>query len=168
MRKSDLKDGMIVELRNGKRYMFISELNLFVGEKLGVDVAWYNDGFSIDGNDFKGYSIDKVFKPIKNGSFSEILSNSKELIWERKGVEKLTQEQYDKLKALLTVGYNWVAKDEDGEIYAYDSKPIRGVICWFHVDNENCIKLKNFELSFIDRKEDAPRSIVDLLKLEVK
>lgn len=162
MKKSDLKDGMVVEFRNGKRYMFISEIDLFVGNEIGVNFQ------DVEFQDLGGYSIVKVFKPIKNGCFSDILSKSHELIWEHKEVEKetLTQDQHDKLKALLLLGFSWIARDKDGEIYAYDSIPFKGDADWFNRGDN--IRLKKLDLPFIKWEESAPRSIEDLLKLEIK
>ena len=35
----------------------------------------------------------------------------------------LTDEQREQLKALWTLGGRWLAEDEEGDIFAYDSKP---------------------------------------------
>lgn len=174
MKKSDLKDGMVVELRNGNRYMFISEINNFISETLGYDQYSFNDDLThcID----EECDIMKVFKPIKNGCFSDILKISNELIWERKEVENenltLTQDQHDKLRALRTLGYNWIARDKDSYLYAYNKKPIKMITCWERNDNDDSYVLSlsvlGFNIPFIKWEENKPRSIEDLLKLEVK
>lgn len=166
MKKSELKDGMVVEFRNGKRCMFISEMGFFVGDKVGVDVTLLNRDLDFDNANFKEYGVVKVFKPIKNGCFSDILSKSHELIWERKEVETLTQDQHDKLRALLSLGYNWISRDKDGESFSYDLKPVKGYAIWF--GNGDYIRINTFDIPFIKWEEDEPRSIEELLKLEIK
>lgn len=43
----------------------------------------------------------------------------------------LTDEQREQLKALYTLGYRWLAKDENGATYAYDKQKLaKGLTVW--------------------------------------
>ena len=43
----------------------------------------------------------------------------------------LTNEQREQLKALYTLGYRWLAKDENGATYAYDKQKLaKGLTVW--------------------------------------
>lgn len=166
MKKSDLKNGMVVELRNGIRYMFILEIDMFIGRIIGDDLSSYN--YDLTHMHDREYDIVKIFKPTKNGRFSEIISKSHELVWERKEVEKetLTQEQHDKLKALLILGYSWIVRDKGGKICSYNSKPVKSNMDWFC--SGDLLRITTFDIPFIKWEEDEPRIIEDLLKLEIK
>lgn len=92
--KTDLKDGMVVEQRNEKRFLVIADR---VVDELGYNTL---EGY---GNDLKYiqykenvFDIIKVFK-IKNRSvksLAEIFEDScLDLIWERKETKKMTVEE---------------------------------------------------------------------------
>ena len=45
----------------------------------------------------------------------------------------LTDEQREQLKALYTLGYRWLAKDENGATYAYDKQKLaKGLTVWLN------------------------------------
>ena len=47
----------------------------------------------------------------------------------------LTDEQREQLRAIWTLGGRWIAKDGTGNVFAYDSKPQKIMIC-FHWNND--------------------------------
>lgn len=166
MKKSDLKDGMILEVRKGTRYLLTNGVMRSMDSF--VHLNEFNDDLTCRYNYFK-LDIVKVYKDTGIFSLSNIFDDRYlELIWERKWVETLTKDQHDKLKASLTIGLNWIAKDGDGKIYVYDSKPNKGFTCWIGDNNKNYIRIKTFELPFIKWEENEPRKIEELLKLEIK
>lgn len=103
MKKQDLKDGMILETRNGKRYLF----------------------------------------------------NDREI---------------EIIKALKTLGYEWLARDydDDDALYVFTVKPERknGYKMWFDSGEEHYFfPIKEKELfNFIEWEDDEPTNIDDLLK----
>lgn len=164
MKKSELKDGMILETRNETRYLLTNGIMRSMDGFLRLKE--FNDDLIV-GNKYFQLDIVKVYKDTGMFSLSNIFDDRYlELIWERKGVEKLNRDQHDKLKALLLLGFNWIATDKNGEIYTYYSIPFKGDIKWNN--NDDYIILKNLDLPFIKWEEDEPRSIENLLKLEVK
>ena len=52
----------------------------------------------------------------------------------------LTDEQWDQLKAIWTLGGRWIAKDGTGNVFAYDSKPQKIMICchWNNDEDGEC------------------------------
>ncbi len=100
--KDDLKDGMVVEQRNGKRFLVIADR---VVDELGYNTL---EGYGDDLKDIQceenAFDIVKVFR-IKNRSvksLEEIFEDScLDLIWERKETKKMTvEEMRQKLEAL--------------------------------------------------------------------
>lgn len=65
----------------------------------------------------------------------------------------------------------WIARDRDGELVHYRSKPDRGISCWMNGGKLLCVgrhfpTIKN-EFSFITWDDKEPWSVGELLKLEV-
>ena len=100
MTKSDLKNGMVVELRNGKRFLIVNDLGI------GIDSFIILDGFSgYDENlyDVIGdstFDITKIYKTVGN-TFKTIFDNEGlSLIWEREET-KLSKEDKQIIKKSL-------------------------------------------------------------------
>ena len=51
-----------------------------------------------------------------------------------------TDEQREQLKAIWTLGGRWIARDGNGNVFAYDSKPQKVMICchWNNEKNGEC------------------------------
>ena len=98
MKKSDLKNGMVVELRNGKRFLIVNDRGI------GKDTCINLDGFGgYDENlyDINGdsiYDITKIY--ISSGrTFKNLFDNeSLSLIWEREEQPKLSNEDKQIIK----------------------------------------------------------------------
>ena len=97
MTKSDLKNGMVVELRNGKRFLIVNDRGI------GKDTCISLDGFGgYDENlyDVIGYSeydITKIYKTEGN-TFNNLFDNERlSLIWEREEA-KLSNEDKQIIK----------------------------------------------------------------------
>lgn len=94
--KSDLKNGMIVELRNGFRGIVIND-NLILGNKLYSELLNYNDDLSIkynlNGNDL---DIIKVYTAWSYMGFEDYLKDDNlDIIWERQESKKMTLKQVE-------------------------------------------------------------------------
>ena len=92
MKKSDLKNGMVVETRNKEKGIILNEkiilkdgfVNIYdLDENLECNFALSRDG----------YSIDKIYKHTPN-CFDDLLNFEKnmELLWERKKQPKLSEK----------------------------------------------------------------------------
>lgn len=92
MTLQDLKTGMVVEIRDGGKYMIVN----LDGELFGIGMNCY---ITLDGEqphksnmtwpDNSDLDIMKVFKPAL-GSFNYMLSDERNRIWDREEVRKMT------------------------------------------------------------------------------
>ena len=87
--KADLKDGMVVEYRDGDRRLVIDEY--LVGKDAHYELSAYNENLE---NEYPGLTIMKVFKIYRRAILGNILDDDNlELIWERAESKKMTIEE---------------------------------------------------------------------------
>lgn len=159
MKKSDLRSGMIVELRDGKRYLFTSYVLLdFDGYIMMIN---YDE--DLKSKYYASQDIVRVYKGNNPHSLTSMFQDTYlTLQWERKE-PKLTNEEIEILEALKTLGYEWLARDGDGVIFAYEKKPERNIaywsggLYWYPTKDENIF-------NFIKWEDEEPTYIDDLLK----
>ena len=154
MKKSDLKHGNVVELRNGNKYLFFDNQSLINLKGSGCRALnnWCEDLTSADG--YTEFDIIKVYKDY----------TCKELLWERKE-PKLTEDEKVILRN-LPKKYKWIARDKNGVIYLYSGRPLKSD---FWLNCSESIKLIFPHLfQFIKWEDEEPYSIEDLLKGEEK
>ena len=88
-KKSDLKDGMVVEYRDGDRRLVIDKY--LIGKNAHYELSTYNENLE-DG--YPRLTIMKVFKICQRAILERILDDDNlELIWERKEPKKMTVEE---------------------------------------------------------------------------
>ena len=97
MKKSDLKNGMVVELRNGKRFLIVNALG--IGEHSCINLDGFF-GYDENLNDVCGNStldITKIYKTVGH-TFKTLFDNERlSLIWEREET-KLSNEDKQIIK----------------------------------------------------------------------
>lgn len=97
MKKSDLKNGMVVELRNGKRFLIVDDLGISKDSCINLDGFF---GYDKNLNDVTGYSefdITKIYKT-RGYTFKNLFDNERLiLIWEREET-KLSNEDKQIIK----------------------------------------------------------------------
>lgn len=163
MTKKDLKNGMIVELRDGTRYLYCE------GVIRGLD-AWnvmsnYTD--NLNNTQFRHLDIVKVYEDTRKYNLNTIFEYQYlKLIWQRL---KLSEREIEILKALDVIGYKYIARDRDSNIFAYYSKRIKVFKFWLfnntvYPDEIQSSKLKRDLFSFVDWKDKEPISIKRLLE----
>ena len=87
--KADLKDGMVVEYRDGDRRLVIDKY--LIGKKAHYELSTYNENLE---NGYPGLTIMKVFKIRQRAILERILDDDNlELIWERTEPKKMTVEE---------------------------------------------------------------------------
>ena len=98
MKKSDLKNGMVVELRNGKRFLIVNDRGF--GEDSCITINGFM-GYDENLNDIMRYSefdIIKIYKTEGN-TFKTLFDNERlNLIWEREEQPKLSNEDKQIIK----------------------------------------------------------------------
>ena len=161
MKKSDLEYGNVVELRNGVNFLFFddsSNKNTLIrleGRGFTILDNWDENLTDIEG--FKKFDIMKVYKDY----------TCKELLWERK--EKLKPQLTEDEKVILRnvpYDYKWIARDIDGCLYVYESKPKKGITMW-ESDGLPMIPFDHL-FQFIQWEDKEPYSIEELLEGEEK
>ena len=156
MKKNDLKHGNTVKLRNGDKMLFCWHFPYEIlvsleGRKFITFDSYRKDLTDID--NALEFDIMKVYKDY----------TCKELLWERKEEPKPTEDE----KAILRnvpKHYKWIARDIDGCLYVYASKPKKGITMW-ESDGLPMIPFVHL-FNFIKWGDDEPYSIEELLKGE--
>ena len=153
MKKSDLKYGNVVETREGIKYLYHCKnsdkfLNLDYDGFLWI--RDFDENLNIIDCD-NGLDIMKVYKDY----------TCKELLWERKEKPKLTEDEKAILKVLLKEKYKWIARDKNGCLYVYASKPEKVITIW----EGSGLPMMPFNhlFQFIKWEDEEPYLIEDLL-----
>ena len=97
MTKSDLKNGMVVELRNGKRFLIVNDLGIGKDSCIKLDglVGYDENLYDISG--FSEFDITKIYKTVGN-TFRTLFDNERlSLIWEREEKPKLSEKDKNKI-----------------------------------------------------------------------
>lgn len=156
MKKSDLKYGNVVETREGIKYLYHcknSDKFLNLDHDGFLWICDFDENLNIIDCD-NGLDIMKVYEDY----------TCKELIWERKEKPQLDEDE----KAILRnvpKEYKYIARDKNGLIYLYTSRPSKSVSLW---KTYGGVRLFLFDhlFKFIKWEDDEPYSIEELLKGE--
>ena len=155
MKKSDLKYGNVVETRSGDKYLFTfhDEEDIFVD--LTGDGYYYFESLYFNTN-YKNSDI-VIMKVYKDYT-------CKELLWERNEKEKQKPELTEDEKVILKnfpKHYEWIARDINGHLYIYASKPKKGLTIWVGTG----LPMVSFDhlFRFIKYEDKEPYSIEELL-----
>lgn len=98
MTKSDLKNGMVVELRNGKRFLIVNDLGIGKDTHIELDGFFGYDKNLYDVSGFSEFDITKIYKTVGN-TFRTLFDNERlSLIWEREEKSKLSKEDKQIIK----------------------------------------------------------------------
>lgn len=158
---SDLKNEMIVELRNGKLFIVLGDC--FVGERYCMRKDQYSEQFRFNGDD-RFWDIVAVYR--KNHMYSNgllgLLQPNSDPIWEEKQIVKILEPDRTVLKN-LDEKYQWIARDKNGTVCVYGEKPFKGTATW----NGECFKcLKHFPklFQFVQWRDVEPVNFRELLK----
>ena len=157
MKKSELECGNVVETREGIKYLYHCKNS---DKFLNLDY----DGFlwirNFDENlkcfdDLNELDIMKVYKDY----------TLTELLWERKEKPQLNEDEKAILRS-LPKDYKWIARDKNGCLYVYASKPKKVKTIW---EGSGLLMLPFDHLfQFIKWEDEEPYSIEELLEGEEK
>lgn len=160
MKNSDLRSGMIVRTQELKLYLVVGDK--LIGEDGYLNLASYHD--DLKHTLFKDFNIIKVYNYKLGRSFSRLLDDDNlELIWERKEY-KLTKREIDVLKALKTLGYEWLARDKDDELIAHKNKPDKHNEIFWSNKLYLTTRVDKDLFPFIKWNDKEPTNIDELLK----
>ena len=163
MKKSDLlKNGTVIELRNGDKLLlcwhFVDAILVDLKGRNFITLDTYHEDLTaIDG--IADLDIMKVYKDY----------TCKELLWDRKEKPREKRQLTEDEKTILRnvpKHYKWIARNIDGCLYIYASKPKKGLTIW--VDTGLPMITFDHLFNFIKWEDEEPYSIEDLLKGEEK
>ena len=98
MKKSDLKNGMVVELRNGKRFLIVDDRGFGEDSCIALNGFMGYDENLYDVIGYSEYDITKIYKTEGN-TFNNLFDNERlSLIWEREEQSKLSNEDKQIIK----------------------------------------------------------------------
>lgn len=169
MRKSELKNGMMVEIRNGDLYLVVGD---FMTRKFDYELlSSYDENMIHDIENscdiMKVYAFENNVYD-NNATTLEALFDREylTLLWERKEREEhnLTEREVEVLEALQTLGFEWLAKDKDERLYAYGNKPKKLKSVWATVEFTITTPIDEDLFTFIEWEDKKPVSIKELLK----
>lgn len=167
MNKSDLRPGMVVELRMGEKFLVLN-FDLAYPNSYEKRVRYVNlDGKSYISN--SNIEDDLTVDGLKECYIMKVYSDYtlKELLWERKEI-KLTEDE----KAILRnidKKYKYIARDKDGSLRVYTNKVEKSVnTSWWDLVRSDYKNLDIFRhlFQFIKWEDDEPCSIKELLANE--
>ena len=163
MKKSDLKYGNIVEVRDGTRFLYqkskVIEPSMdFISLSDGrhwLSLYYLTDDLKARHRICDACDIMKVYK-----DYTCI-----ELLWEREKEPKLTEDEKVILRN-VPKEYKWFARDINDCLYIYENKPEKGISIW----EASGLPMTTFDhlFRFIEWEDEEPYSIEDLLKGEEK
>ena len=172
--KSDLKNGMVVELRNGKRFLIINDLGIGKDSCINLDGLL---GYDENLNDVSGYStfdITKIYKTVGH-TFKTLFDNeSLSLIWGREEKEEL--KVGDKVKVInngycFDEYYDWVEENiNNRELklkFDYGNVLPNGTICEvLHINKHNGSYKADDTLAYIQDIENKRCYLINIEGLE--
>lgn len=170
MKKTDLKSGMTIKLRNDSVYLVVND---GLSRENGFEpLSLYRDNLTHI-ND-KDYDIVEVYlyrNPFYGNTanledFLDLDDTGMELIWKRKELPKLSDVEKVILEN-LDKDYKVIARDKDGGLYIYSSKPKKDDCVWWGIAII-LSELKGFNhlFKFVKWEDEEPYNIEELLKGE--
>ena len=169
MKKSELKNGMVIKYRNINNYSKYALVvnNLFIGLGGFMLINDYDEDltYNLTYKGYEDFDIAAVYKVDSSGCSLLDILNGKCLIplWDRKEQPKLTKEDKAFLENIVEENF-YIARDDDNDLYLYFLKPYKEENEWFPVQDDNLNINKNL-FAFIKWEDEKPYSKEDLMKL---
>lgn len=127
MNKFDLKDGMMVEVRKGAKYLALG--NKLIGINDYFPLTYYNEDLT-HMNGLKEWDIIKISEVVSGDTFSEIFIKTQIELWVREEIREYRlglEDGFDTIRDAISDGYNAITytstrlvpyiKTETGKMY---------------------------------------------------
>lgn len=173
MKKSDLKNGMVVELRNGKRFLIVNDLGIGKDSCIKLDGVWYDENlYDIIGD--STFDITKIY--ISSGrTFKTLFDNERlSLIWEREEKEEI--KVGDKVKVInngycFDEYYDWVEENINTRVlklkFDYGNILPNETICEvLHINKHNYGYNADETLAYVQDMENKRCYLINIKGLE--
>lgn len=175
MKKQDLKQGMTIEIRIGTKYLLTDGVDHLVLTELESGTVYdvleyYNDDLEMSSAIAYLLGVNKESDIVKVYS-DHTMTN---ILWERKVKPSLTVDEINLLRYIqryhdLEFDYEWLARDENGDLYVYGKKPEKIGRGWRNdlggmLGYYTALRAFNQMFTFINWEDEEPYSISELLK----
>lgn len=172
MKKQDLKPGMVLKLKSGDFYLIADYSYVLVNLKGGH----FNSGLiHSNGVEYVSDLFIRDFNDVLKVYSDYTCSN---LLWERKVKPSFIIDEINLLRFIQRYhdrkyDYEWIARDEDGELYVYVNRPEKSDDHWRNnhhlgdlepIGAANPLRPFNDMFKFIKWEDEEPYSISELLK----
>ena len=159
--KKDLKNGMIVEYRDGEKRILIDEKLINEGFFVLNELVNYNDDLIYIGKEAKSIPKDLDIVKVYNWNHN--------LLWKRKEKSLLTENEKVILRN-IPKKWKWIARDKDNNgLFVFENKPTKIDVCWGgcwvanNPGESRGLNLYKHLFKFIKWKDEEPYYIPDLL-----
>ena len=157
MKKSDLRNGMVVETRHKQRFLVFDDKLL--GQHENIRIKEYNEELWFGNKYSYGLDIMKVYAEVMD--LKELDDDTKRLIWERR--PHLTNDEIAILRN-IDKKYKWIARDGDGGLCIYKDQPVKqGNPAWGCRTSYADLSFFSNMFNFIQWTDSEPYVIVGLL-----
>ena len=132
----------LLEIKPQERFKLKSTDN----NKMYSFIYYFSDRLSLHyinnvGDDFKS---DHDIEDILNGNLQIVK------------IPKISEEEEIAIKYFLLAGYKYMAKDRDGKVYAYKTKPIKSPINLWNCGDDNELSLVEIPINFLSWEDSEP------------
>lgn len=158
--KKDLDSGNVVEIKCGQKFLYHNIDRSKILDIRGynyLELNRYDENFNRKADKSEIFDIVKVYRDY----------TCEEVLWERKKKPELTDVEKVLLRDYLSKGYKWIARDKDGYIYVYITKPLTvSNTLWVspYAYSYGCDITFERLFQFIKWEDEEPYSIEELLK----
>lgn len=120
MRKEDLQNGMIVELRDGREYIVQNEK--LIHKYSYCELDGYDGNLTSKCSD--QFDIVKIYKTVDLKSPEYFFNDDYlELVWKRPEKKNFSKIELNVLKSIHPK-WKWLVRDDDGDMILYKNEPI--------------------------------------------
>lgn len=167
MKKSDLKNFDVVQLRNGEKYIFADGVDVIFNKKYTLSLRFYDENLAH--HKVKSEDIVAVRRTTNDYDWIPDDLTTAPMIWEREEKIELTQFERLLLEHILNKGYIFVARDLDNDLCFFGSKPFKFSDRFWDNDDNHYVKIPTFlndVFQFVKWEQEEAMSIKELLKNE--
>lgn len=155
-------------MRDGNIYLVVLDV-LLEGKKdiLFIGPGWmpgeaYDDNLICESfNEFDIMEVYTIYEDQDHFAYGFMDLERRHSIWKR---QEYTEEQKEIFKALKLLGFNYIARDEDDDLVAYDVRPNKTKAWWYNKSRYNAYtnRVFNKQLDFIKWEDTEPFEIPTL------
>lgn len=159
----DLKDEMIVKLRNGKIYLSLGEN--FVGENGYMKKSGYNKSLKFQLCCL--WDVVEVYPPSKEygAGINGMLKPNAEPIWKEKKYIEIPEPDRTILEN-LDEKYKWIVRNNEGTVYVCSVKPTKCKSYWLANGQADVLSMFKHLFQFVRWEDEEPVNFREALKGE--